>query len=195
VWLGGGASDADISRSLKPGDSVVMLPWAEALVKTRQSKDDPESNCLPSGIPRGSPYPWRIAQTPGIYFIVFEGNIHSWRQIFMDGRTLEPDPNPTWMGYSVGHWDGDALVVESNGYNDRTWLDHDGHPHTEALRITERYRRRDFGHLDIDVTIADPKAYAKSWTVSVKAELAPDTEMIEFVCGENNRSESRLVGN
>jgi hypothetical protein len=92
------------------------------------------------------------------------------------------------MGYSVARWEGDTLVVESNGYNDRTWLDHDGHPHTEALRITERYRRRDFGHLDIDVTIADPKAYTKSWTVSVKAELVPDTEMIEYVCGEKNAS-------
>ncbi len=104
----------------------------------------------------------------------------------MDGRTLEHDPNPAWMGYSVGRWDGDALVVDSNGYNDRTWLDHDGHPHTGALHITERYRRRDFGHLDIDVTLSDPQTYARPWTIAVKAELAPDTEMIEFVCGEKN---------
>ena len=102
----------------------------------------------------------------------------------MDGRALERDPNPAWMGYSVGHWDGDTLVVESNGYNDRTWLDHDGHPHTEALRMTERYRRRDFGHMDVEVTYPDPKAYARPWTVAVRAELAADTEMIEFVCGE-----------
>jgi hypothetical protein len=99
------------------------------------------------------------------------------------------------MGYSVGRWDGDTLVVESNGYNDRTWLDHDGHQHSDALRITERYRRRDLGHMDIEVTLSDPKAYNRTWTVSVKAELAPDTEMIEFVCGEKNTdSLSHWVG-
>src|SRR5207248_1996181 len=126
----------------------------------------------------------KIVQTPGL--ILMLNPDLTYRQIFLDGRTLESAPNPSWMGYSVGHWDKDTLVVESFGFNDRTWLDHDGHPHTEALRTTERYRRRDFGHLDIEVTLADPKAYAKSWTVSVKAELAPDTEMIEFVCGEKN---------
>src|ERR1700690_233560 len=89
------------------------------------------------------------------------------RQIFMDGRPLEKDPNPTWMGYSVGHWDGDTLVVESNGFNDKTWLDHSGHPHTDQLRVTERYRRRDLGHLDLDVTISDPAAYNRDFTVKV----------------------------
>jgi len=113
VWLGGGSNDSDISRGLKAGDSVVMLPWAEALVKTRQSKDDPEANCLPSGIPRGSPYPWRIAQTPGIYFIVYEGNIHSWRQVFMDGRKHPEDPDPAWCGHSIGRWDGPTWVVDT----------------------------------------------------------------------------------
>jgi hypothetical protein len=102
----------------------------------------------------------------------------------MDGRALERDPNPAWMGYAVGRWDGETLVIESNGYNDRTWLDHDGHPHTEAMRMTERYRRRDFGHMDVEITYSDPKAYTKPWTVSVRAELAADTEMIEFVCSE-----------
>ena len=126
----------------------------------------------------------KIVQTPSLIIILNPDLTH--RQIFMDGRKLEVDPNPSWMGYSVGRWEGDTLVVDSNGYNDRTWLDHDGHPHTEALRITERYRRRDFGHLDLDVTLSDPKAYTRPWTVSVKAELAPDTEMIEFVCGEKN---------
>jgi hypothetical protein len=126
----------------------------------------------------------KIVQTPAL-IVILNPDLTN-RQIFMDGRKLESDPNPSWMGYSVGRFDGDTLVVENNGYNDRTWLDHDGHPHTEALRIMERYRRRDFGHLDIDVTLSDPKAYTKPWTVSVKAELAPDTEMIEFVCGEKN---------
>ena len=97
------------------------------------------------------------------------------------------------MGYSVGHWEGDTLVVESFGFNDRTWLDHDGHPHTEALRMTERYRRRDFGNLDLDVTLSDPAVYARPWTVAVRAELAADTELIEWVCNEKG-SERRALG-
>ncbi len=111
----------------------------------------------------------------------------TYRQIFMDGRKLETSPNPAWMGYSVGRWDGDTLVVDSFGFNDKTWLDHDGHPHTEALRVTERYQRGDVGHLNVDVTLADPTVYAKPWTVSVRAELAADTEMLEWVCDSNNR--------
>src|SRR5262245_15159961 len=98
----------------------------------------------------------KIVQTPGL--IVILNPDLTYRQIFLDGRSLEPDPNATWMGYSVGHWEGDTLVVESNGFNDRTWLDHDGHPHTEGLRTTERYRRRNFGNLDLEVTFSDPTA-------------------------------------
>src|SRR5262249_10738831 len=118
----------------------------------------------------------------------------TYRQIFLDGRTLESAPNPSWMGYSVGHWDKDTLVVESFGYNDRTWLDHDGHPHTEALRMTERYRRRDFGDLEIEVTLSDPATYTRPWTVAVRAELLADTDLIEFVCNENERSLEPWVG-
>jgi hypothetical protein len=113
----------------------------------------------------------------------------TYRPIYMDGRALETDPNPSWMGYSVGHWDGDTLVVESNGFNDRTWL-LGGYPHTEALRMTERYRRTDFGHLEISVTFQDPKAYNKAWTLPLRAQFAADTELIEAVCndfGENRQ--------
>ena len=134
----------------------------------------------------------KIVQTPTL--IVMLNPDLTYRQIFMDGRALEASPNPSWMGYSVGHWDGDTLVVESNGFNEGSWLDHDGHPHTEALRLTERYRRRDFGHLDVQVTLADPGAYSRPWTVAVRAELAPDTEMIEWVCNENRRSIEHWVG-
>src|SRR6516162_7600971 len=102
----------------------------------------------------------------------------TFRHVFLDARVLETAPNPSWMGYSVGHWDGDALVVESFGFNDRTWLDHDGHPHTEELRMTERYLRRDFGNLDITATFSDPKTYAKPWTVAVHAEMAADTDLL-----------------
>ncbi len=127
----------------------------------------------------------KISQTPGL-IIILNPDL-TYRQILMDGRPLESAPNPTWMGYSVGHWDGDTLVVESFGFNDNTWLDTSGHPHTEALRMTERYRRRDFGHMDLEVTLQDPAVYSRSWTVAVRAELAADTELLEYVCNENSR--------
>jgi hypothetical protein len=118
----------------------------------------------------------------------------TFRQIFLDGRPLPKDPNPTWMGYSIGHWDGDTLVVESAGFNDRTWLDGDGHPHTEALRVTERLRRTDFGHLEMERTLEDPKALAQPWVIPMKFEFDADTEMLEYVCAENERDRSHLVG-
>ena len=116
-----------------------------------------------------------------------------YRQIFMDGRELPKDPNPSWMGYSVGKWDGDSLVVETSGFNGKTWLDQAGHPATEALKVTERLRRPDFGHLQIHVTINDPKAYTKPWTVTEGMQLLPDTDLLEFVCNENNRDLPHLV--
>jgi len=128
----------------------------------------------------------KIIQTPTL--ILFLNQDLTYRQIFLDGRKLETNPNPSWMGYSVGRWEGDTLVVESNGYNDRTWLDRNGHPHTEALRITERYRRKDFGHLELEETLEDPAVYAKPWTVTVQAQLAADTELIEYVCNENPKT-------
>jgi hypothetical protein len=118
----------------------------------------------------------------------------TYRQIFLDGRALETNPNPSWMGYSVGHWEGDTLVVESFGFNDRTWLDRDGHPHSEALRMIERYRRRDFGHLAIEVTLNDGTVYARPWTVSLGAELAADTELLETVCNESTTGLEHWVG-
>jgi hypothetical protein len=134
----------------------------------------------------------KISQTPALILILNPDL--TYRQIYMDGRPLETSPNPTWMGYSVGHWEADTLVVESFGFNDRTWLDSSGHPHTEALRMTERYRRPNFGHLELDVTLQDPAVYAKPWTVSVKAELAGDTELLEYVCNENTRDLEHWVG-
>src|SRR4029077_3277408 len=123
----------------------------------------------------------RFLQTPAMIAILSEDL--SFRQIFMDGRTLETNPNPSWMGYSVGRWDGDTLVVESTGFNDKTWL-LEGYPHTEALRMTERYRRTNLGHLEIAVTFQDPGAYSKAWTVKLRAQLAADTELVESVCNE-----------
>jgi hypothetical protein len=195
VWLGGGGSDADIAnpRSLKPGDKVVMLPWAEALVKTRQSKEDPEANCLPAGIPRGSPYPWRMVQTPTHYFLLFEGNIHSYRQIFMNGKHPE-DPDPTWFGHSVGHWEGNTLIVDTVGFNDKFWFDYVGHPHTEKLHTIEHYTRTDQGHMEITVTIDDPGTYTQPFTTIGRATLMPGQELLEYICQENNQDLQKLDG-
>jgi len=195
VWLGGGGSDADIAnpRSLKEGSKVIMLPWAEALVKTRQSKEDPEANCLPAGIPRGSPYPWRMVQTPTHYFLLFEGNIHSYRQIFMNAKH-PADPDPTWFGHSVGHWEGNTLIVDTVGFNDKFWFDYVGHPHTEKLHTIERYTRTDEGHLAIEVTIDDPGAYTQPFTTVGRAQLMVNSELLEYICQENNQDLEKLDG-
>jgi hypothetical protein len=182
----------NIAVDLTAGD---VQPWAQALLQKRMEdlgKDYMNVHCLPLGpgyttASGGSSEGMvKIVQTPAL--IIMLNPDLTYHQVFMDGRPLEANPNPSWMGYSVGHWDGDTLVVESFGFNDKTWLDRDGHPHTEALRTTERYHRRDFGHLDIDVTLKDPGAYAKPWTVKVQAELAADTELLEYVCNEDAQS-------
>jgi hypothetical protein len=180
----------NIAADLRPED---IAPWAEKLVQQRREdlgKDYMNVRCLPLGPgyttaadSTGSEM-MKIVQTPALILILNPDL--TYRQVFLDGRPLDTAPNPNWMGYSVGHWDGDALVVESFGFNDRTWLDHDGHPHTEALRMTERYRRRDFGNLDITATFSDPKTYAKPWTVAVHAEMAADTDLLEWVCNEKS---------
>ena len=182
----------NIAADLKPGQ---VQPWAEALVQQRTEalgKDYMGALCLPLGVEYitdgGSTAAGmtKIIQTPTL--IIFLNPDLTYRQIYMDGRKLEADPSPSWMGYSVGRWEGDTLVVESNGFNDRTWLDRDGHPHSEALRTTERYTRKDFGHLKTELTLQDPKVYAKPWTVALEAQLAADTELIEYVCNENAKS-------
>src|SRR4029453_2001209 len=134
----------------------------------------------------------KFVQTPALLVVLYEDL--AYRQIFLDGRELPKDPNPSWMGYSVGHWDKDTLVVESLGFNDRTWLDFGGHPHTEALRMTGRFRRVDFGHISVQVTISDPGAYARSWSIATSMNLAADTELLEYVCTENEKDRSHLVG-
>jgi len=158
------------------------------------SKDDPEANCLPTGVPRQAPYPWRIVQTPSLIFFLFEGNIHSYRQIFMDGRNHPKDPDPTWYGDSIGKWDGDSLVIDSVGFNDRFWFDFAGHPHTEQLHVIERFRRPDLGHLDFDATIDDPGAYTKPFTMHGHSTLQIGTDLMEYICNENNLDVSHIVG-
>jgi len=165
-----------------------MQPWARDVARRRAQdffKTRPMFQCLPSGPETfgqtvGATVWKRILQTPSLIAILNDDL--TYRQIFMDGRALETAPNPSWMGYSVGRWEGDTLVVDSFGFNDRTWLNDRGLPHTEALRMTERYQRRDVGHLRIDVIFTDPSSYTKPLTLVVNMELAADTEMLETVC-------------
>ena len=136
----------------------------------------------------------RIVQTPGLIVILYQGSTNSiYRTIFTDGRELPKDPNPTWAGYSVGHWERDTLVVESSGFNGKAWLSGFGNPTTDAMHLTERMRRRDFGHMDIQLTIDDTKAYTRPWKAELHPELNPDTELMEFVCNENERDLRHLV--
>src|SRR5213594_4664246 len=177
--------ERNIAADLKPGE---IQPWAEALVKQRAEnlqKDHMSVQCLPWGPSySNSARKVKVVQTPALILMLDEDL--TYRQIFTDGRALEADPNPSWMGYSVGRWEGDTLVVDSVGFNDRTWLDRDGHRHTEALRMTERYRRLDFGHMEIEITLNDPQVYAHPWTVALSAVLTPDTDLLEAVCNENH---------
>ena len=145
MWVGGGPI-GDISEGFVPGEEIVLLPAAKTLMESRMAADDPEARCLPTGVPRIAPYPWRIVQTPAYgkathLFFLFEGNIHSFRQIFMDGREHPDDLEATWYGHSVGHWEGDTLVIETVGFNDLFWFDFVGHPHSTQLRTVERYTR------------------------------------------------------
>lgn len=191
LWRTDTAFSAESSKAI---DSVKAQPWAVELVKKRKetyARDFPGTQCLPTGITVDMD-PGKIVQTPGLLLMLYGGTLY--RSIFLDGRHLEKNPNPDWMGYSVGHWEGDTLVIESNGFNDRTWLDDSGHPHTEALRVTERIRRPDFGHLEIIRTFTDPGALLEPWTVPLRFELDADTEDIEYVCNENEKDRGHLVG-
>lgn len=184
-----------ITSDLKPEE---IQPWALALYQQRADhfrRDTDGIACLPPGPKAGiavGGMPMKIVQTPNLTVVLYEYQT-LFRQIFTDGRGLPEDPNPTWMGYSVGHWEGDTLVVTTAGYNDRSTLDLAGHPHTEALRVTERYHRRDAGHLDLQITFDDPKAYKRPWTLPITFDLVPDGDLIEYVC-ENERDQQHLVG-
>jgi hypothetical protein len=187
----------DSSGSAETGkaeDTVKLQPWAVALTEKRKEtigRDSPSTLCLPLG-PMVESGVGKVVQTHSLLLMLWGGTLY--REIFLDGRPLPEDPNPDWMGYSVGHWEGDTLVIETAGFNDRTWLDDDGRPHTEALRVTERLRRTDFGHMQITRTYVDPGAFLEPWIVPVKLELNADTEELEYVCNENERDRDHLVG-
>jgi hypothetical protein len=190
-----GPYGGNVLVDLKPDE---IRPGVDALYKQRMEdlgKDDPATfRCLPTG-PRALYAPQgfaRIIQTPRAIAMLYEDL--TFRQIFMDGRALPKDPNPSFMGYSVGRWDGDTLVVDSIGFNETSWLDFGGHPHSEALRTTERITRKNFGRFDVEVRFDDPKIVTRPFTVPTHAEIVTDTDMIEYVCSENQKDLEHLVG-
>lgn len=174
------------------------LPWAEALLKERaanNAKDAPGAHCLPRGITNaGALFPFKLVQTPALLVMLFEDDIPSHRQVFLDGRGHPKDPNPMWMGHSIGHWEGDTLVIDTVGFDDRSWLDNVGHPHTEKMRVIERFRRPDLGHLEIEFTIDDPGAYVKPWKIKRASELDAGDDIGEYVCNENEKDVGHMVG-
>ncbi len=179
------------------GIAFPFTPAGKALFEERKANnqlDNPEGHCLPRGLPKADAFDLhKIVQTPDEIVILYEYGT-TYRQIFTDGRALPQDPNPAWMGYSSGHWEGDTLVVESRGFNGRAWMSFEGVPISDALHLTERMSRRDVGHMDIQLTVDDPKIYTKPWTTELHPELAVDTELIEFICNENEKDVRHLVG-
>lgn len=173
-----------------------MTPWARSLRDERRNtfgRGVPTTRCLPGGLPFDmlrSNLPFKIIQTSGVTIILLE-EFNNWRQVHTDGRALPTDPQPAWFGYSVGRWDGDVFAVTTVGFNDQTWLDGSGTPHSEQLRLTERFRRLDFGHMEIEYTFDDPKAFTKPWSTKVNFQLLPDTELLEHQC-ENEQDATRI---
>jgi hypothetical protein len=173
---------------LSAGSARVMFqPWARALYDERRGthgKGRPSERCLPAGVPAmmlARDEPWKVVQTPGAVYILFHESIH-YRQIFTDGRPFPDDAPPSWLGYSTGRWDGDTLVAETIGLTEETWLDDGGHPHSDALRVTERFRRSSPRSMNVDITIDDPKAYTSPWTVTVRFESVPNGDLGEHLC-------------
>jgi hypothetical protein len=186
----------NIGWSLK--DGLPYQPWAAELVKKRMAdngKDDPSSHCLPRGVVKEHTTPLfrKVIQIPGLLVILSESNA-SYRQIFTDGRALPVDPQPSWNGYSSAKWEGDDLVVRTNGFRDEMWLDRQGSPMSDAAEMTERFRRLNYGNMQIELTINDPKAYTKPWTVTLNHVIVLDTEMLDYICLENEKSIAHMVG-
>jgi hypothetical protein len=179
----------------QPGGHAPFQPWAQTLWDTRQKAlgvGAPSEKCLPHGIPDAMltrTLPFKLLQTPGVTIILFE-EFNNWRQVFTDGRTLPVDPQPAWLGYSIGRWDGEAFVIETAGFNDKSWLDASGMPHSEALRTVERLRRIDFGHMEIQFSFDDPKTFTGPWSTTVRFNLLPDTDLLEHQC-DNEKWASR----
>ena len=182
-------------RTVEPGKPD-PLPWADALQRERasnNSKDAPGAHCLPRGLTNaGALFPFKLVLTPTLLVMLFEDDTPSHRQVFLDGRGHPNAADPSWMGHSIGHWDGDTLVIDTVGFNDQSWLDAIGHPHTEMLHITERMRRVDLGHLEIEFKIEDPQTYATPWVIKRVADLDTKDDVGEYVCID--RDAPHLVG-
>ncbi|HTI49292.1 MAG TPA: hypothetical protein VL475_00010 [Planctomycetaceae bacterium] len=191
IWL---ASRAifDLRQAMKPGETIPLSPDGEAIFKQRQatlSKDDPSARCLPTGLPVRALLrtPFKILQTPGTTGILYESGTR-FRQVLTDGRPLPKEIDwPTWQGFSVGKWEGDTFVITTSGFNGKAWLDQAGFPESDAMTITERLRRRDFGHMDMEMIVDDRKMYTKPWSILAQFNLQVDTELLEFICEENER--------
>jgi hypothetical protein len=187
----------NFAADMKEAD-IPLKPAARTLYNQRienNGKDHPGATCLPSGIPEKDSIPdgHKIVQTEDLTLFLYESRT-IYRQVFTDGRPLPKNAQPTWMGYSIGHWEGDTFVVETIGQNGRTWLDMKGLPASPAIRVIERFSRPDIGHMDIEVTIDDPESYTKPWKVNLRWMLLPDTDLIESICEENNRDPAHMVG-
>jgi hypothetical protein len=185
----------NILADFKP-EEAPLRPEFAPLFLARAKEGAPTLHCLPIGIPADDllPGPFKIIQTADLILVRNEYE-NTFRQIYTDGRKPPADPEPLWLGYSVGRWDADTLVVDTVGFNDKGWLDGLGHPHSEALRVTERFHRRDFGHMDVQVTIDDPKMYTKSFSIKFTELLLPDSDILEYFCAENERDQSHSKGN
>ena len=181
-------------------ENVPMTAEARKIHATRETGllgwEEPDAYCLPQGVPKinMAPVPFKIVQTEKLVVLVYEA-FNLWRQVHLDGREFADDLNPSWLGYSKGHWEGDALVVETRGLNGRQWLDHGGLPTSDKLTVTERFRRPSFGRLEIELTINDPTYYTKPWTVTTDARLMLGTELFEFICNENEKSTRHMGPN
>ena len=186
----------DILSDFKPEERPLTPLGVERLRQhTQPGAFNPTLNCLPDGVPHGDllPEPFKIMHTPGVIVMLYEVET-TFRQIFMDGRKHPADMSPTWQGYSVGRWEGDTLVIDTVGFNDKSWLDAQGTPHSEDMRIEERFHRRDYGHMDLTITITDPQIFTKPITFSVVEELLPDTDLLEHYCVENERDDAHMPG-
>jgi hypothetical protein len=197
--VAGGARLASefINIAARLNGGLPYRPWALDLRNARQAdhgKDNPDGLCLPLSIVQmhSHPLPRKILQVPGLVAILYEKNIE-YRQIFTDGRPLPIDPDPSWRGYSSGKWQGNTLVVQTNGFRDGLWADGDGNPLTDAAKVTERFRRPNYGTLEIEITVDDPKAYTAPWTVKLTQQLKLDTDLLEYVCLENEQDRPHLV--